>query len=129
MRAAGHIHKAALQDAAVMPPNIVFEMATLHGARAARMSHSIGSIESGKLADLIIVKPNLPTPVIPENIFSQLVIFTTGRDVQTNIINGQIVMHERSLKTVDEQRLLEKAHKQAKRFWEKIADKAKRELK
>jgi len=71
------------------------------GARAARLEQQIGSLESGKLADIVLVSvgdydqyPNAD-PVIT------LAESTTGRDVRHVIIDGRIVFLDRQLLTVD----------------------------
>ncbi len=95
------IHKVVEMDPTVMDAKTVLRMATIEGAKALGMEDSIGSIEAGKRADIIILdmkKPHL-TPLY--NCYSQLVYSATGADVSTSIINGKIVMEDRRLLSMD----------------------------
>jgi 5-methylthioadenosine/S-adenosylhomocysteine deaminase len=95
------IHKVVEMDPTVMDAETVMRMATIEGAKTLGMEASIGSIEEGKAADIIIIdtkKPHL-TPLY--NHYSQLVYSATGADVSTSIINGRIVMENRQLLTID----------------------------
>jgi len=95
------IHKVVEGDPTVMDAETVLRMATIEGAKALGMEYSIGSIEAGKCADIIILdmrKPHL-TPLY--NGYSQVVYAATGADVATSIINGQIVMEQRHLLSMD----------------------------
>jgi len=71
------------------------------GAAAARLSNSIGSLETGKLADIVLVGTTDPDqfPVVDPMI--TLAESTVGRDVQTVIIDGRIVLRDGELTTVD----------------------------
>jgi 5-methylthioadenosine/S-adenosylhomocysteine deaminase len=79
----------------------VLKMATLGGARVLGMENLIGSIETGKLADIIILDMNQPHLTPLYNPYSQLVYAARGADVKTSIINGKIVMENRRLLTID----------------------------
>ncbi len=95
------IHKVVDMDPTVMDAETVVRMATTEGAKTLGMENSVGSIEEGKCADIIILdmkKPHL-TPLY--NSYSQLVYSATGADVTTSIIGGQIVMEKRRLLTID----------------------------
>ena len=106
------IQRAIHADASLMPAAGMIQMATRNGATA--LGIPAGSLEAGKLADIILVdlkKPRL-TPVITgkySNILSHLVYAAHGDDVDTSIINGEIVMEKRQLKAVDEAEIIQKA--------------------
>lgn len=89
----------------------VIEMATIKGARALGLDDEIGSIEEGKKADIIIIdiKNNRSVPI--HDPVSPIVWTVTGRDVKTTIIDGQIVMEDRKLKTVNESKIIEEVEK------------------
>ena len=102
------IHKVVEMDATVMDAETVLRMATIEGAKTLGMENSVGSIEEGKCADIIILdmkKPHL-TPLY--NSYSQVVYSATGADVTTSIINGQVVMEKRRLLTIDLPDIMEK---------------------
>lgn len=101
MNLAAKIHKVMSLDPTVMSAPTVFRMATIGGAQVLGMEHLIGSIEVGKLADIIIVDMNQPHLTPLYNPYSQLVYAARGADVKTSIINGQMVMEDRRLLTID----------------------------
>lgn len=109
MKLAAIVHKARLLDPEVLPAEQVLEMATLNGARATLWGKELGSLESGKLADLIVVNQNNPHLVPVRNPVSNLVYAANGSDVDTAIIDGKIVMQGREVKTIDETEIVEKA--------------------
>ena len=79
----------------------ILHQALRGGAAAARLSDSIGSLETGKLADIVLVGTTDPDqfPVVDPMI--TLAESTVGRDVQTVIIDGRIVLRDGELTTVD----------------------------
>jgi len=104
------IHKVVEMDPTVMDAETVVRMATIEGAKALGMENSIGSIEEGKCADIIILdmkKPHL-TPLY--NCYSQVVYSASGADVSTSIINGQVVMEKRRLLTIDLPDIMERVN-------------------
>lgn len=107
MRLAALVHKVQHGPTA-MPAHLVFEMATLGGARVMRMENELGSIEVGKRADLCLLDLNqLHTyPSSQVDPISQIVYSACKRDVETVIINGRIVMENRQLLTLDRQAIL-----------------------
>ncbi len=102
MDTAAKLHKLISGDPKVASAEEVFEMATLGGARALHLEDKIGSIETGKLADIVIVDMDglHQTPLY--NIYSHLVYATKASDVSTVVINGRIVMRNRNLLTLNE---------------------------
>ena len=72
------------------------------------MEKKIGSLESGKKADIIVIGLNEPhlTPLYCE--YSHLVYATSGADVDTVVINGKVVMENRKLLTINEQDVMQK---------------------
>lgn len=113
MKWAGGIHRANKVDASLMPSELVVSMATRNGAKA--LKHNTGSLEIGKKADVIIIDLALPqiTPVVlgeKTNLYSHFVFASSGSIVNSSIIDGQIVMEDRVLKTVNEAEVVEKAN-------------------
>lgn len=101
MDAAAKIHKVTQLDPTVMSAEEVVRMATLGGARLLGLDHLIGSIEVGKLADIIVIDMNQPHLTPLYNPYSQLVYAARGADVKTSIINGKVIMENRRLLTID----------------------------
>jgi 5-methylthioadenosine/S-adenosylhomocysteine deaminase len=102
MDTAAKLHKVFSKDPKVVSAEEVFGMATIGGARALHLEDKIGSIEAGKLADIAIVDFDGLHQTPFYNIYSQLVYATKASDVSTVIINGQIVMLEKNLITLNE---------------------------
>jgi cytosine/adenosine deaminase-related metal-dependent hydrolase len=95
------LHKLDRKDRNVMPALKVVEMATLGGARALHREKDLGSLEPGKLADLIILDHE-STALIPlYDVYSALVYAAGPKDVRTTIIHGRIIMEDRKLLTLD----------------------------
>ena len=88
----------------------IIKMATINGAKLLGMEDKIGSVEEGKLADIIIVdiSPKLENiKMLPNNdIISNLVYNTDGRNVETTIVNGEILMENRGIKIVDVEKII-----------------------
>ena len=95
------VHKLDRKDRNVMPAIKVVEMATLGGARAIHREADLGSLEPGKLADVIIIDHESTAMVPLFDVYSALVYAASPRDVRTTIIHGQVVMENRQLLTVD----------------------------
>jgi len=113
MKFASLMHRASRVDASLQQPPDVLAMATRNGARA--LGHQTGQLVPGRKADVILVdlKSQMFTPLMPENsrhLFSHLVFAANGSCVDTTIIDGKIVMENRHLTTVDEQKVLREAN-------------------
>lgn len=119
MKLASLIQKTRLLDPLVMNAETVLEMATIRGARALGLDKEIGSIEAGKKADLILVSLQAPHLVPSYNPVSNLVYSATGSDVITVIIDGQIVMENRVVQTLDEERVTRNANERGARLLER----------
>jgi 5-methylthioadenosine/S-adenosylhomocysteine deaminase len=97
-------------------------MATIGGARALLWDQEIGSIEVGKKADMVLVdfrKPHL-CPVYNER--SHLVYAAEAADVDTVIINGNLVMENREITTVDVNKIMNRAREGKKRLLARLHD-------
>jgi 5-methylthioadenosine/S-adenosylhomocysteine deaminase len=79
-------------------PEKVVRMATIDGAKILGLDKEIGSLETGKQADIIILDLQKPT----YDIYSALVYNTSGEDVEDSIIGGKIVMEDKRLFTINE---------------------------
>jgi 5-methylthioadenosine/S-adenosylhomocysteine deaminase len=111
-----HYHRRHFRDAKVLPAGKVLEMATIDAAAGLGRSEEIGSLEPGKRADVILVdlfKPHLvPINMAPMRIAH----FANAADVDTVIVDGEILMRNRKVRTVDEAAVLEDAQAQMERI-------------
>ena len=87
----------------------VFELATIRGAEAIGMSDRIGSIEVGKLADLVIHDTRNITWTPPGDLALHLVWGTDGRTVRDVVVGGEIVVRDQRSTRVDELSLIDAA--------------------
>lgn len=120
MRLAALIAKVNPADPTALPAKTALKMATRNGARALRMEQQIGSLEVGKLADIIVVDSqplhNVPHyDVNSDAVYSQLVYAAKASDVKHTMVHGRFLMRDRVLLTVDEQALRAKAAEYARR--------------
>jgi 5-methylthioadenosine/S-adenosylhomocysteine deaminase len=110
------LHKARLLDSTVMDARQVLTMATKGGAKAIGLGEEIGSIEVGKRADLIIIdthKPHL-TPLYDPA--SHLVYTASGSDVRDVIINGRVVVKDRTVLTIKVEEVMDEVAALAQRI-------------
>ncbi len=95
------VQKLWNHDRNIMPAVDVVEMATIGGARALHMEDRIGSLETGKLADLIVLDRNATTMTPFYDVYSTLVYGASAHDVRTTIVQGRVIMEDRKIETVD----------------------------
>jgi 5-methylthioadenosine/S-adenosylhomocysteine deaminase len=106
---AAKLHKLISKDPTVINARQAIEMATISGARAINLDKDIGSLEAGKLADLIIVGMDDAHQTPLYNVYSHLAYATKAADVETVMIHGRIVMANRRVLTVNEAAVRAKA--------------------
>ncbi|MDP4109527.1 MAG: amidohydrolase [Bacillota bacterium] len=122
------LNKCKFGDPTVFPAWKVLRMATIDGARAMGLGDMVGSLKPGKKADMIIVdfqKPTL-TPLLFDpirNIVPNLVYAANGSEVETSIINGEIVMENREFTRVNEKELIDAANASARALAARTKDK------
>ena len=121
MRTAALLQKV-LHGPEVLPANRVLRMATIDGAKALGLESEIGSIEVGKKADLSIVRLDRlhSTPV--SDVVSALVYSAEADDVDSVIIDGEAVMRDRKLLTIDEAETIAVANVEAEKLMERAAE-------
>jgi len=121
IRAAYLIHRVMSRDPNAIDPYTVLEMATIKGAELYGLAKESGSIELGKKADLIVIKPDvLPTPLNSDSVVGHLINSIDGDDVKTAVVDGRIVMRDRRVLTADEKIAQSKAQEAAAGLWERL---------
>ena len=95
-------------------------MATINGAKLLGLEDKVGSIEVGKDADLILinVEENLDNITMLPNLneIANLVYNTSGRNVQTTIVKGEVLMENRQMKIGNVQEVIDHCKEIAKRI-------------
>jgi len=113
MKIAALLQKLIYQNSTVLQAYEVLKMATINGARALGLEESIGSLEVGKKADLILIDLSKPHLKPLHNIYASIVYSARGSDVDTVIVDGKILMENRQVKTLHEQAVMEGSEKTA----------------
>jgi 5-methylthioadenosine/S-adenosylhomocysteine deaminase len=106
---AAKLHKLATFDPKVITAEEALAMATREGARALHMDSEIGSLETGKRADIVVVDLDSLHQTPRYSIYSHLVYATKAADVRTVVIEGRVVMLDRRLLTLNESLIKQKA--------------------
>lgn len=105
-------------------PATVFEAATMGGARALGLEAEIGSIEVGKRADLVLFDFRRPHLRPLTNVLGTLVHTGQGRDVETVIVEGEVVVSNGEPLRVDRMQVLEVAEAAAASLWARAHEEA-----
>jgi len=124
MDTAAKLHKVHRLNPTVMPSDVVLHMATLGGARVLGLDEEIGSLAVGKKADLIILELNRPHLLPIYNFASHLVYADTGADVRDVIVEGRLIMQNRKLVNLDEEKILGEARRWNKKISDSVHPKA-----
>ncbi len=106
-------HRFHWRDTNVLPAGKALEMVTIDAARALGMETDIGSLEVGKKADVILIDWNRPH-MMPRNMpLYRVAYFANGNDVSTVIVNGNVLMRDRTVLTVNEEEVMTLAQREA----------------
>jgi cytosine/adenosine deaminase-related metal-dependent hydrolase len=85
-------HQRHFRDEGVMPPGKALEMVTIDAARGLGLAQEIGSLEVGKLADVITVDLSAPH-MVPANMpVARIVYFANGHDVKEVVVGGRVLL-------------------------------------
>ncbi|MBI2213006.1 MAG: amidohydrolase [Acidobacteria bacterium] len=101
MASAARLQKVLRKDPKALSARAVLELATIGGAKALNLADKIGTIESGKRADIIVVDLSSASVRPIYSIESAIVYAASGDDVTTTIVDGKVLMKDRKIKTVD----------------------------
>ena len=118
MDLAAKLQKTSRVDPRALGAKGAFEMATIEGARALHMEKEIGSLETGKKADFVILTMEVPNAVPMFDVYSQIVYALKASEVQTVVVGGKTLLKNGKLLTVDEAAAIAKA----KEYGKKVAD-------
>ncbi|HML38776.1 MAG TPA: putative aminohydrolase SsnA [Bacillota bacterium] len=114
-----HKHAAGIPSVAwAEPPQMLFENNTTIMSRF--LDGQVGALKEDWYADVIIASYEAPTPVNADTIYSHILFGLSGRCVDTTIINGKIVMKERQLADIDEEKLMAESRAMAEALWKRI---------
>ena len=117
IKLAAYMQKGMYNSATAITAEDVLKMATIKGAEVLGIDSEVGSLEVGKRADIIIINTNKPHLCPIHNIHSTLAYSVSGDDVETSIIDGNIVMENRVIQNVDEAEILTECNRVTRRLF------------
>ncbi|OAE33204.1 hypothetical protein AXG93_3105s1110 [Marchantia polymorpha subsp. ruderalis] len=89
-------------DPTALPAETILKMATINGAKSVLQGQSIGSLEVGKKADLIVVNPDKWTMIPLHDPISSMVYCMRTENISSVMCNGNWIMRDQKILTVDE---------------------------
>jgi len=110
MDTAAKLHKLVREDPTAMPATTVFHMATMGGAAALGIDDRVGSLEAGKLADIVLIDVRAPELTPLYDVYSHLVYAIKGGHVATVLVGGRVVVRNQDVVAVDEVEVIRKAN-------------------
>jgi len=119
MRAGFLLQRVARRNPNRPSPQEVVEMCTINAAKAYGLS-SLGSIEPGKKADIIVVRPAFAATPYSGSIYGYIINSLRGPDVRDAMVDGQLVMRDRKLLTLDVQKVEAKVLRAMGRLWQRL---------
>jgi 5-methylthioadenosine/S-adenosylhomocysteine deaminase len=118
IKAATWMQKLQFGDPTLLPAAQVLRMATIESAKLLKIDHEVGTLEAGKKADLILIDPNKPHLQPVHDLHALIAYSATGADVDTTIVNGQILMRGRQFTKFSWDELRQEAATRAARLVE-----------
>jgi cytosine/adenosine deaminase-related metal-dependent hydrolase len=111
------IHKAHWTNPALIPPFQALDLALGHAATALGMADEIGSLAVGKKADILLIKPDSPSPVVPSTVIPYFTMTFRGSDVETVLVDGDVIVENGRSTRVDEEAVRTACVEQAAALW------------
>jgi len=108
-RAAAMLQKATRLDAETVTAEQILEMLTINGARVLGIDAQVGSLEVGKQADVIVIDFQQPHLLPVGRWVPKLVYSARGSDVVHTIVDGQVIMEDRRVLSLDDNQVLQRA--------------------
>jgi len=122
MRLASLIQKPKY-NATAMDAETVFRLATIEGAKALHLEKEIGTIETGKKADLVLINLDDTTQSVfdeDENVYSRLVYSSSGNNVRYVMIDGRWIVKSGKSKIYDQKETFSEAKSELKKLLRRI---------
>jgi len=116
MKVACLLQNSVRHRAGTISPETALEMATINGAKALGREHELGSLEKGKLADIVLLDMRRPQSMPAFDVVSNLVFATNPSNVDTVIVGGRVVVKGGKVIGIDEAELYGRAERIAERL-------------
>jgi 5-methylthioadenosine/S-adenosylhomocysteine deaminase len=117
MRDAAMLGKLAADDASAVPAPAVVEMATAAGADL--LGFNSGRVAAGANADLAVLDLDVPHLTPEHDLVSHLAYAARGSDVRHTVCDGQVLMRDRELQTLDLETVMQEASEHAQALFER----------
>jgi|AntRauTorckE6833_2_1112554.scaffolds.fasta_scaffold00136_2 5-methylthioadenosine/S-adenosylhomocysteine deaminase len=115
-RMGSYLQKVSTGDPRVLPIEANLKMLTLNAAQIIGYSN-LGEIKEGYLADLVLIDTkNIPHQYPSYNYLSNIFYAGNGGDVDTVIVNGEVLMENMKLITIDEQEVYKNINDISKKY-------------
>jgi 5-methylthioadenosine/S-adenosylhomocysteine deaminase len=122
MRLAAFLQKVDRMDPTVLSASTVLKMATSGGAEAIGLEDKVGTLAPGMRADLIQVSFDDVHFVPTYDVISHLVYVADEQDVTATIVDGQVLMQDGEIRTIDTERVRREANALAARIQAALAE-------
>ena len=113
------VHKAHRANPMLIPPFQALDLVLGNAAAALGLADEIGSLHAGKKADILLIRPDSPSPVGPSNVISYFTMTFRGCDVETVLVDGEVVVADGVSTHVDEQAVRKACVEQATQLWKR----------
>jgi cytosine/adenosine deaminase-related metal-dependent hydrolase len=122
MKAAYFVHKAAARDPRAMSGDTVTRLAYENNAEIASLfwPKPVGKLAPGAHADIVLLDYFPYTPLTAGNLPWQIIFGIDGSHVTTTIVGGKVLMRDRVLLTLDEERIAAQAREIAPQVWRRF---------
>jgi len=126
MRATFLVHRLQNRNPNAIDPYTILEMSTINGAKLYGMDKELGSLQVGKRADIVVIKPALlPTPLNANTVVGHLINTVDGDDVEHVLVDGKSIVMNKRLLTCDEEKAQSLSQEAAASLWSRLSiDKA-----
>jgi cytosine/adenosine deaminase-related metal-dependent hydrolase len=119
IRIAYLLHKVHHHNPGVIPSFQAIDFVTTNAAKAIQKENEIGSLEVGKKADVLIIKPEQPSPLLPQVFYDTLINDIDGANVETVLVDGKVVVDHHKLVNVDEEEIQRRTVEETTKIWKK----------
>jgi cytosine/adenosine deaminase-related metal-dependent hydrolase len=119
MRTAQMIHRIRYENPELFSDAEVLKMATMNGAINLQMENEIGSLEVGKKADIVLLDDRSTVPIFDVNVKNYIVGTCERMDVNSVIIDGDLIMKDHEFCNVDEEEVRAKSKETARALWKR----------
>lgn len=115
------LQKLANRDPRIMNNTEMTNFTFINNFEIANMffNNKLGKLKAGNLADFIAIDYNPPTPLNLNNFFAHLTSGFSG-NVDTVVVNGKLLMKDKVLLNIDEEKIMAECRKEASKLWNKI---------